>query len=37
MLIVVWFQEDFPPVLSAENEGLLADIPWNRLAADFEW
>lgn len=37
MLSVIWFQNDFPPILSPENERLVAEIPWNQLAADFDW
>jgi len=36
-LIVSWFQDTFPPVLTDVNASRLRAVSWEALAQDFDW
>lgn len=36
-LAVIWFQEEFPPILSPANEATFQAMPWDSDAQDFDW
>jgi hypothetical protein len=36
-MVIVWYQEKFPPLIEDRNKAWLEDLPWEFFAADFQW